>query len=226
MDKVILECSKVTKFFIKNNKKFLILKGINLKVKENEIVVISGKSGEGKTVLLWLLSAIDKPSEGEILIDGINPEKLDSNSTSNLFREKIAIIFQDYNLIPTLTVFENVESALIHSRLNKNERKQKIVKMLEDIGLKDKMDYLPLELSIGQRQRVAIARSLVNNPRIIFADEPTGGLDNESAKSIIKLLCKLVHNKSSLIVTTHGIFPLDVGDHVFNLKDGKLEQVR
>ena len=227
MGKYILECNNVSKYFIKRNKRQLILKDINFKVKENEIVIISGKSGEGKSVLLWILCAIDNPTSGEILIDGMNPEKINNHLIAEFYQEKIAFIFQDYNLIPTLTVLENVQAALIHSKINKNERKIKAIKMLEVIGLKEKMYYLPLELSIGQRQKVAIARSLINNPKIIFADEPTGGLDEVTAKPIIKILCKLVNkNKSSLIIATHGIFPLDIADRVYTLKDSCLKQIK
>ena len=227
MSKYILECNNISKQFLKKNKISTILKNVNFKVKEKEIVIISGKSGEGKSVLLWLLSAIDQPTSGEVLIDNINILKLNNKKIAKYYQEKVAFIFQDYNLIQTLTALENIQLTLIHSKLSEKEKKLKAIKMLKDVDLIEKKDFFPFELSIGQRQKIAIARGLINNPRIIFADEPTGGLDADTAALIIKLLCKLVKkNKSSLIVATHGVFPLDIGDSIYLLKNSFLNQIK
>jgi putative ABC transport system ATP-binding protein len=223
MNKNILECRDINKFFIKNGNKNIILNNINLNIKEKEITVIFGKSGEGKSVLLWILSGIDNPSSGEIIYNGISLNDLSTEKLAVLYRENISFIFQDFNFIPTWTVMENIESALLHKNINNKEKRSMVMKMLEDVGLSDKQDHLPHELSIGQRQRAAIARSLVTKPRIIFADEPTGGMDDETANPIIKILTGYIKkNNASLIVATHGVFPKNIADRLLILKNTKL----
>lgn len=223
MDNPVIECRSLQKTFRKNGKNYPVLRDINMTVNEREVVVISGKSGEGKSTLLWLIAQLDKPTGGEILFRGEPLSGMAGAALADVRRNEICMIFQDFNLIPIWTALENVMAALAHSGLKKREAREKAVYMLEKTGLADKLDYFPSELSIGQRQRVAIARNLIIDPAVIVADEPTGGLDPATADSIIQLMGEPVRNgKSSLIVASHGTFPLSVADRVLRLSDGML----
>jgi len=223
MSETIMECRSIQKSFAKRGESIQILRDINLQVQRNEIVVITGKSGEGKSVLLWLLAQLDRPTGGEVLYKGVSLTRMPRGDLAKMRSRSICMIFQDFNLIPIWTALENVTAALIHSGLKRQDAIGKAALMLERVGLSGKLDYFPAELSIGQRQRVAIARNLINDPEIIVADEPTGGLDPETADAIIDLMAEPVRKKnSSLIVATHGNFPLAVADRVLYLKGGML----
>jgi putative ABC transport system ATP-binding protein len=223
----ILKCSNITKSFKIRNKTIEVLKGIDLEIFPGELVVIKGRSGEGKTVFQWILSGIDSPSSGEILFEGTPFNKLTHEELSNVRRKKIGLIFQNFNLIPSWTALENVESALLNSNLSPDERTQKAVLMLEQMELGERLDNLPVELSEGQQQRVALARALINEPSLIIADEPTGNVDNETAKDILNILLPYIkEKKAAMVVTTHGIFTgMDIADRIFHLKDGILNQI-
>ena len=211
-----------------------MLKGIDLEVFPGELVVIKGRSGEGKTVLQWILSGIDSPSSGEILIEGIPYNRLTREELSNVRRKKIGLIFQNFNLIPSWTALENVESALLNSMLSLEERTQKAVSMLEQMELGERLNNLPVELSVGQQQRVALARALINEPSLIIADEPTGNVDDETANDMLNFLIPYVREKKgAMVVTTHGHFitthghftGVHLADRLFHLIDGKLTEV-
>ena len=204
-----------------------MLKGIDLEVFPGELVVIKGRSGEGKTVLQWILSGIDSPSSGEILIEGIPYNRLTREELSNVRRKKIGLIFQNFNLIPSWTALENVESALLNSMLSLEERTRKAVSMLEQMELGERLNNLPSELSVGQQQRVALARALINEPSLIIADEPTVNVDDETANEMLDFLIPYVREKkSAMVVTTHGYFTgMHLADRLFHLIDGKLTEV-
>ena len=223
MDKPVIECRSLQKAFRKNGKIHPVLRDINLSVYEKEVVVISGKSGEGKSVLLWLIAQLDRPTGGEILFNGKALSGMARAALTDVRRSEICMVFQDFNLVPIWTALENVMATLVHSDLTKQEKRDKAVRMLEKVGLADKLDHFPSELSIGQRQRVAIARNLIIDPAVIVADEPTGGLDSETADSIIELMVEPVRaGKTSLIVASHGNFPLSAADRVLRLSGGRL----
>lgn len=221
-DKPILKCSNITKSFKIRDQQIDVLKGIDLEVFPGELVVIKGRSGEGKTVLQWILSGIDTPSSGEILFEGIPFNKLTHEELANVRRKKIGLIFQHFNLIQSWTALENVESVLINSNLSIEERKQKAVSMLAQMELGERLNNLPIELSEGQQQRVALARALINEPSLIIADEPTGNLDNDTANDMMNILIPYIkEKKNAMVVTTHGIFTeLHLADKLFQLKDG------
>lgn len=223
----VLKCSHITKSFKIRGKQIEVLKGIDLEVYPGELVVIKGRSGEGKTVFQWILSGIDSPSTGEILFEGTPYNKLTREELSNIRRKKIGLIFQNFNLIPSWTALENVESALLNSNLSLEERTRKAVSMLEQMELGERLDNLPVELSEGQQQRVAIARALINEPSLIIADEPTGNVDDDTANDMLNILIPYIKDKkSAMVVTTHGVFTgMHLADRIFHLKDGLLTQI-
>jgi putative ABC transport system ATP-binding protein len=227
MNNPILKCSQITKSFKIKNRPIEVIKGIDLEVFPGELIVIKGRSGEGKTVLQWLLSGIDSPDSGEILFEGTPYKKLTPEELANIRRKKIGLIFQNFNLIPSWTALENVESALLNSGLSIDERKQKAESMLTRMELGERLNNLPVELSVGQQQRVALSRALINEPSLIIADEPTGNVDDETARDMLNILLPYVkEKKNAMVVTTHGHFTeLQHADRLFHLKDGKLTQI-
>jgi putative ABC transport system ATP-binding protein len=179
------------------------LQGVNLKVEKGDFLAIIGPSGSGKSTLLNLLGALDKPTSGKVLIDGVDISTLNDNGLADL-RRRIGFVFQFFNIIPRLTAKGNVELASSIVGLNKNERKKRAENLLETVGLKDRMNHKPSELSGGQRQRVAIARALANNPSFLLMDEPTGNIDSKTAKEIIGLVKGLNEEKgATVIMITH-----------------------
>ena len=220
----LLQCCNLTKNYTIRNHTLPVLKGVNLSLKRGEIVVIKGKSGVGKTTLLEILGGLARYDSGSVRFDNCHLEKLSGEELTQLRREKIGIIFQNFNLIPSWTVLENIEAASMHRGLSKSFRHKKVKMLYNDLGLEEKSDYLPFEISIGQQQRVAIARALVNDPILLLADEPTGEIDSETAQNIIFYLLSLVKKKNvALLVTTHGNFPLDSADRILHLEDGIIQ---
>ena len=220
----ILKCSNITKSFRVRGKTIRVLQGAELDVYPGELIVIRGRSGEGKSVLQWILSGIDTPDSGEILFEGVLYSKLSGEEMSTLRRERIGLIFQNFNLIESWTALENVESALLNSGLSPEEKREKAVSILEKMDLGHRLDNLPVELSVGQQQRVAIARALINEPSLIIADEPTGSVDDETAGEMLTILLSYVKDRNSaMVVTTHGHFTGEhLADRIFSIKDGKL----
>jgi putative ABC transport system ATP-binding protein len=218
---VLLTCTDLKKDYTLNGKSTAVLKGISLSVKRGEVVVIKGKSGAGKSTLMGILGGLARPTSGSLVIDSRETGRLSCEEWSLLRREKIGIIFQNFNLIPSWTAFENVEAALMHQGSSKSNRRERVNQLLNELGIGDKGGFLPSELSAGQQQRVAVARALANEPMLLLADEPTGELDVETSRKIIQYLIAPVRKKSiALIVATHGVFPLSAADRVFSLKNG------
>jgi putative ABC transport system ATP-binding protein len=179
------------------------VRGVNMKVEAGDFVSILGPSGSGKSTMLNLIGALDKPTSGKLLIDGVDISKLNDNQLTDL-RRRIGFVFQFFNLIPRLTALGNVELAMSIADVGKSERKQRAAKLLETVGLKDRINHKPAELSGGQQQRVAIARALANNPKFLLLDEPTGNIDSKTAAEVVGLLKKLnVENHVSIIMVTH-----------------------
>ena len=201
--------------------KIKALNGINLTIKEGEFVSIIGPSGSGKSTLLNMLGALDIPDSGKINVAG---KDLKSDKKLNKFRsEQIGFIFQLHNLIPNITVRENIEIPMYTQKLSSSKMKERALKLLEDVGLYDKADILPSKLSGGERQRVAIARALANNPSIILADEPTGSLDSKTSNKILKLLINLHKDKkATLIIVTHDMDVAKLADRYIEVLDGKI----
>ncbi len=179
------------------------LRGVNLKVESGDFLAVLGPSGSGKSTLLNLVGALDKPTAGTLLIDGVDVSKLNDNQLSDL-RRRVGFVFQFFNLIPRFTAKDNVELSLSIADVSKAERKKRAEELLETVGLKDRINHKPAELSGGQQQRVAIARALANNPRFLLLDEPTGNIDSKTAREILRLVKRLNAEKGvTIIMVTH-----------------------
>jgi len=208
-------------YFRKNAASIKALDGINLKVFQGEFLAIIGRSGSGKTTLLNLLGALDRPTSGEIKFEGEILSNFSNRDLALLRREKIGFIFQTFNLLPSLTTVENVEWALIHSRMSKDEIHRKVAALLDLFELTEMADRLPLELSVGQQQKVAIARAIVKDPALILADEPTGEMDPITSREILEKLVELNRkSKITLIVASHGTLMHSEADRTLFIKAG------
>lgn len=217
----LIKLSNLQKYYKVGKDKLHVLKSINLDIKKGEFIMIMGKSGSGKTTLLNILGILDRFDEGSYEFSQENINKLNENQRSQFRNKHIGFIFQQFNLIETLDIYKNVELPLIYdNKLNKKERDLIIKEKLELVGLLDKINAMPLHLSGGQQQRVAIARALVNNPEVIFADEPTGALDSETAKSIMEMLKILNEQGKTIIMVTHDSDLVKYATRVVKLKDG------
>lgn len=219
----ILQSCNLKKSYTKNGREIPVFDKINAGFPHGKISVITGRSGAGKSTLLNLLGGLDEPTSGSVRFDGIDLGALSNAQLADLRGKNIGIVFQNFNLLSSWTAYENVEAALLHTELSDKERREKVCSFLTNLGLEDRLDNFPAELSVGQQQRVAIARTLVHEPKLILADEPTGDVDPETAKEIIDTLMEAVRSKgTTLVIATHGTFPLDIADKVFSIKDGSL----
>lgn len=216
---IILE--NVNKYYKVGKEKIHVLKNLDLEIESGEFLMIMGKSGSGKTTLLNILGFLDKLDDGKYSFEDKDVSNLSENKRSEYRAGYVGYVFQQFNLIDTLTVAQNIEIPLIYSGVKDKEKREKLVKnRLEEVGLSDKANSYPNHLSGGQQQRVAIARALVNNPRIIFADEPTGALDSETGEDIMNLLSKLNKNGTTIIMVTHDHDMTAYATRVISLKDG------
>ncbi len=199
-----------------------VIKDLNLQVSHGEFVAIVGPSGSGKSTVLNLLGCLDKPTEGKILIDETDVTQLDTTALANFRGENIGFIFQSFNLIPVLSVYENIEYPLIMiQNLPEQERHKRIMELLKDVDMLDQKDKFPDQLSGGQRQRVAIARALVTKPKIVFADEPTANLDTKTSNQIITLMRNIQQEfNTTFIFATHDEKIVRVVDRIITLVDG------
>jgi putative ABC transport system ATP-binding protein len=221
-DKMI-ELKNVTKTYELGGEKIYALDGVDLKIDNGDFIAIVGPSGSGKSTLANMIGGLDVPDSGEVLIDESNIVKMSDKELSGYRNKKIGFIFQSFNLQPTLTALENVTVPLIFSHIKSSERKKRAEVCLQTVGLGDRMKHRPNQLSGGQRQRVCIARALVNNPKIIIADEPTGNLDSTKGKEIIDILKELNQTaKITLIIITHDQSVAREAEKIITIKDGKL----
>ena len=219
----ILEGRKVARKYNLRDKEIEVLKGVDFTLRRGERVLIKGRSGAGKSTLLSLLAGLEPPTSGDIIFDGQNMKKLSSEEQSFIRRNKTGIIFQNFNLLPSWSACENVEAALFFTGLSRDEKRKKSSELLAKVGLGDRLDNLPAELSVGQQQRVAVVRALANEPGMIFADEPTGDVDGETAGEITDILFSWIRQRgASLLVVSHGDFPVDNIDRVLVLEGGVL----
>ncbi len=200
----IVEIKNLSKSYRRDSLKIPVLENINMNVPEGEFLALMGPSGSGKTTLLNMIAGIDRPSGGEVVIAGTNLNSLSETALAKWRSNHVGFVFQFYNLMPVLTAFENVELPLHLTNLSKKERDAHVRKVLEIVGLGDRMKHYPNQLSGGQQQRVAIARAIASDPTLIVADEPTGDLDRQSAAEIMTLLARLNSElKKTIIMVTH-----------------------
>ena len=217
----MIEVNNVSKSFALGKASVPVLKNINLTISDGDFVSIMGPSGSGKSTLLYLMGGLDNVSEGNIVINGKEICKLSDELQSKMRRKEIGFIFQFYNLIPNLTVEENIMLPALLDGADKKKLKKKVDELLTLVGLQERRKHTPRELSGGQQQRTAIARALVTNPDIIFADEPIGNLDSKSGVEVLKLLQKINRESGKTIVmVTHSEESTQYGNRVIRLKDG------
>lgn len=216
----------VTKVYKMGEIDLTVIKDLNLEINHGEFVAIVGPSGSGKSTILNLLGCLDKPSSGQIFIDDIDVTKLNTTELANFRGENIGFIFQSFNLIPVLNVYENIEYPLIMiQNLAEDERQKRILQLLQDVDMLDQKDKFPDQLSGGQRQRVAIARALVTEPKIVFADEPTANLDRETSNQIITLMRNIQREFSTtFIFATHDEKIVTAVDRIITIVDGIITQ--
>ncbi len=201
-----------------------VLKGVDLHIKPSEVVSIVGSSGAGKTTLLTILGTLDKPSSGEIMFNGINITELNEKKLAAFRNQHIGFVFQFHHLLPEFTALENVCIPAFINKTSKKEAETKALGFLELLGLKDRANHKPSELSGGEQQRVAVARALINSPKVIFADEPSGNLDSENAQNLHQLFFKLRDElKQTIVVVTHNETLANMADRKLIMKDGQIQ---
>jgi len=222
----IIEAQSVSKVYESGENSVRAVDKVTFLVQAGEFVALVGPSGSGKTTMLAMLAAMLNPSEGKVMIDGEDLSRYKESQRVKFRRQKIGFTFQSNNLIPYLTVKENVELMLrLNGRYNKSER-ERVGDLLLALGLEQRLNYLPSQISGGQRQRVAIARSVAHQPRVVLADEPTANLDTERARQVVQIFAELVHNQDRCgIIVTHDLRMCQFVDKVFQMEDGKLARM-
>jgi putative ABC transport system ATP-binding protein len=220
----VVEAINVKKTYMLGKVPVEALRGVNLRVEAGDFVSILGPSGSGKSTMLNLLGALDKPTSGTLLIDGVDMSKLNDNQLADL-RLKIGFVFQFFNLIPRLTARKNVELAMSIANKSKRKRRKHAIALLEAVGLKDRVNHKPAELSGGQQQRVAIARALANNPKFLLLDEPTGNVDSKTAKEVMDIIHKLnLEQEVSIIMVTHDEKLAHEAKRIVRMIDGNISE--
>lgn len=200
------------------------LNGVTMKIESGEFVAIMGPSGSGKSTLLHLIGCLDKPTKGEVVINGVQTSKLSDNELTKLRRDAIGFIFQQYNLVPTLTAVENVELPMIFKGVSKEERRKKALKLLSQVGIEEIANRKPNEISGGQQQRVAIARAMANDPKVLLCDEPTGNLDSKTGRQVMEIIKRLNEEKNvTVVLVTHDLSLADYADRIVRIRDGRVD---
>lgn len=223
MSENILKTVDLCKVYRRGKVDVNALKNANMEITNGEIVCLAGPSGSGKSTLLNLLGGVDKPTSGKIIINGNDLTKMSETELSDFRLKNVGLVFQFFNLIPTLTAKENVEFPLILAKVPQIERDSRAVELLELVGLEHRVDHKPEELSGGEQQRVAIARSLANNPSIIIADEPTGDLDSDTSTKFMDLVEDLNKKRGqTFIISSHDSMIIERVPRVYRIRDGKI----
>ena len=221
-DTVILRVSNLCKTYMQGKIPVHALNDVSFDVKKGEFLSIVGPSGSGKSTLLSMIGLLDKATGGSIFIDGVEIAGVKDSEAPKLRREKIGFVFQHFNLIPTLTALENVDIAMRFARVPKNKRRSTAIELLTQIGMAERMDHKPSELSGGEQQRVAIARALANHPAIILADEPTGEVDTKTRDKIIEILKELSDEGHTILVVTHDTAFSQKTKRIITMRDGSI----
>jgi putative ABC transport system ATP-binding protein len=221
----MIEVRNLTKVFQKDNLEVRVLEDISVTINEGEFVAIMAPSGMGKSTFLNILGCLDKPTSGTYILDGVAVQGMGDDELSRIRNKKIGFVFQTFHLLPRMTAWENVTLPLIYGDTD-SRMKVRAIEALKAVGLGDRVGHLPRELSGGQQQRVAIARALINDPRIIFADEPTGNLDSKSGQDIMNIFRKLHSEGRTLVVVTHDTDVALQADRIIEMKDGRISSDR
>jgi putative ABC transport system ATP-binding protein len=223
---MLIELKNVYKIYTMGSIEIEALKGVDLSIADGEFISVAGPSGSGKTTMLNIIGLIDSFNKGSLKIADLEIKGQDRQELARLRRENIGFVFQSFNLLPVLNVFENVELPLIISKkgVSKAERKDRVNYLLEEVGLSDRSKHTPEELSGGEQQRAAVARALVNSPKIVIADEPTANLDSDTGDKILRLIKKIsLEEKTTFIFSTHDPAIWQMADHIVFLHDGTIK---
>lgn len=222
----IISCKNLKKTYYMGKEHVDALRGINMEIKKGEFIALLGKSGSGKSTLLNMLAGLEKPTEGEVVIKDYHLEQLDETKITNVRKKHVGFIFQSYNLLPTHTAMENVMLPLVFNNLSRKERVRRAKEMLEAVGLGDRLDHKPNQMSGGQQQRVSIARAFVNNPEIVFADEPTGNLDSLTSERVMEIMTGMIKkHDQTFIMVTHDDETSEQADKIVHIKDGLVDRI-
>ncbi len=223
----LIELKAVSKLYPLGNQQVVAVEDLSLQIEAGEFTVLAGPSGSGKTTLLNMIGCLDRPSEGEVWLDGQNVGQATAKELAKLRLNKIGFIFQSYNLIPVLTAAENAEFTLMLMKVDKQQRRQRIVQLFAELGLQGLEDRKPSDLSGGQQQRVAIARAMAAEPTVILADEPTASLDSQTSEDLLALMKKLNQEQGmTFVFCSHDPLVISHAQRVVSLRDGRLESDR
>ncbi len=226
MGKNIIRIKNVKKLYRMGTEVITAVNGISLNVQQGEVCCLFGKSGSGKSTLLNLMAGLEKPTKGEIIIHNKHIERMNENQLAAFRQQYIGFVFQSYNLLPTLTALENVTLPLIFRGVSVKERTERAKEMLKAVGLEGRTHHKPGEMSGGQQQRVSIARAFINNPQVVFADEPTGNLDTKTTYEMMDLITGLASKyKQTLVIVTHDWELSEYADRIVVMMDGKIEKI-
>jgi putative ABC transport system ATP-binding protein len=223
MNEAILSVRGLSKTYMQGKIPVHALRDVSFDVSKGEFLSIVGPSGSGKSTFLSMIGLLDKPTNGSVFIDGIEVTRATDSDAPRIRREKIGFVFQHFNLIPTLSALENVDLAMRFARVPKTRRRERAVELLTQMGLSDRMNHKPSELSGGEQQRVAIARAMANNPAIILADEPTGEVDTKTRDMIVELLRGLSENGQTILIVTHDTAVSARTKRMIRMLDGMIE---
>jgi putative ABC transport system ATP-binding protein len=218
----MIDMKDITKVYDTGKVKVEALRGVDLKINEGDFTIVIGPSGSGKSTLMNIMGCLDRPTEGEYKLNNKDVKKFNDNQLSEIRNKYIGFVFQNFNLLPYATAYENVELPLLFAGIPSKKRQKRVKKILERVGLGNRMENKPNELSGGENQRVAIARALVNNPKIILADEPTGNLDSKSGESIMELFVDLWKEGNTIVMITHDPRAKNYSKNILELIDGKI----
>ncbi len=221
-----IRLNNVKKIYRMGDEKIKALDDVSLSIEKREFICLIGTSGSGKSTLLNMMAGLEKPTKGEIIVNNHHLEKMNERQLTKFRQLNVGFVFQSYNLIPTLTALENVSLVLTFKGIPKSTREKAAAKMLKNVGLGGRLHHKPSEMSGGQQQRVSIARAFVSNPRIVFADEPTGNLDTKTTYEVMDLITGMAKDfNQTLVIVTHDVEISDYAHRIVHLRDGNIEKI-
>ncbi len=220
---MLIKAINLEKIYHTDEVETVALRGINLEIEQGEFVAIMGPSGSGKSTLLHILGFLDRPTKGQYFFQGKTMDEFSDEELARIRNKEIGFIFQDFNLLPRTSVLDNVCLPLLYAGMGEKEQKELAIKAIEEVGLKERLTHLPSQLSGGEKQRVAIARAVVNNPAVIFADEPTGNLDSKTGEVVMKIISQLNQKGHTIVLVTHETYTAQYAQRIIRMKDGLVE---